>query len=137
MQDPILDRLQTMEVTNIPSAETEESDSPGQVTTALVSDGVSSEFNGNTVRSAEVTFRPGERTKFHAHVGVQILYVTGGEGIVATRDEEREVSEGDLIVFDPGEEHWHGNTEDAESDFSHVFFLAEPEDGELTVQEAP
>lgn len=126
-----------MDVTNIPSADREESDHPGQVTTALVSDGVSSEFNGNTVRSVEVTFRPGERTKFHTHAGVQVLYVTEGEGIVATHDGEREVSEGDLIVFEPDEEHWHGNTQNADSPFSHLAFMAEPEDSEVTVLDEP
>ena len=126
-----------MDVTNVPTADREESDHPGQVTTALVSDGVSSEFDGNTVRAVEVTFRPGERTKFHTHTGVQVLYVTDGTGIVATRDEERTVSEGDQIVFDPDEEHWHGNTESAESSFSHLAVMAEPNDAEVTVLEAP
>jgi len=126
-----------MDVTNVPTADREESDHPGQVTTALVSDGVSSEFDGNTVRAVKVTFRPGERTKFHTHAGVQVLYVTDGTGIVATREEERTVSEGDLIVFDPDEEHWHGNTHDAESSFSHLAAMAEPNDAEVTVLEAP
>ncbi|WP_254533883.1 cupin domain-containing protein [Natrinema gelatinilyticum] len=124
-----------MNVTN--AAEKDEWDHPVQVTTALLSESVESEFDGNTVRSAEVTFRPGERTKFHTHAGVQILYITEGEGIVATRDEERKVSNGDLIAFPPGEEHWHGNKTDATSPFSHVYFLAEPGDGELTVLESP
>ncbi|SEH18127.1 Cupin domain protein [Natronorubrum sediminis] len=124
-----------MDVTN--SAEKHEWDHQVQVTAALLSESVESEFDGNTVQSAEVTFRPGERTKFHTHAGVQVLYVTEGEGIVATRDKEREVSQGDLIVFPSGEEHWHGNTEDATSSFSHVYFLAESGDGELTVLESP
>lgn len=124
-----------MNVTN--STEKNEWDHPVQVSAALLSESVESEFDGNTVRSAEVTFRPGERTKFHTHVGVQVLYITEGDGIVATRDEEREVSRGDLIAFPPGEEHWHGNKEDAKSPFSHVYFLAEPGDGELTVLESP
>lgn len=37
----------------------------------------------------------------------------------------------------PAAEHWHGTPADAESTFSHVDFLAEPEDGDLAVQEAP
>ncbi|MFB6345399.1 MAG: cupin domain-containing protein [bacterium] len=85
------------------------------------------------MKAAEVTFRPGERTKFHTHGGVQILYVTAGNGIVATREEKREVSEGDLVLFPAGEEHWHGTTDDAESAFSHVYFIAEPTDSGLTV----
>ncbi len=126
-----------MDVTNLPSADRNETDHPVQIGSPLLSAGVESTFDGVTVRSAEVTFRPGERTKFHAHAGVQILYVTDGVGIVGNRDEEREVSEGDLIVFEPGEEHWHGTAEDADSEFSHVYFLAESDDGELTIQEAP
>jgi quercetin dioxygenase-like cupin family protein len=124
-----------MDVTN--STEKDEWDHPVKVSAALLSESVESEFDGNTVRSAEVTFRPGERTKFHTHDGVQVLYITEGEGIVATHDEERAVSKGDLIVFPPGEEHWHGNKEDAMSSFSHVYFLAESGDGELTVLESP
>ena len=108
------------------STEKREWDHPVQASAALLSESVESEFDGNTVRLAEVTFRAGERTKFHTHAGVQVLYITEGEGIVATRDEEREISKGDLILFLPGEEHWHGNKENAPSSFSHVYFLAEP-----------
>ena len=126
-----------MDVTNVPSADREESDHPVQVGSPLVSEGVESAFDGTTVNAAEVTFRSGERTKFHAHAGVQILYVTEGVGMVGNREEKHEVSEGDLVVFEPGEEHWHGTAEDADTEFSHVYFLAEPDDGELTIQEAP
>lgn len=100
-------------------------DGPVQESTAVKKEGLRSEFAGNTVRSSEVTFRPGERTKFHTHEGIQILYVTDGEGIVATREEEQVVSVGDLILFPPGEEHWHGTAPDAESSFSHLFFIVE------------
>ena len=126
-----------MDTIHIPSADRDESDHPAQVTTALVSDGISSEFDENTVRATEVTFRPGERTKFHTHAGIQVLYVTEGDGIVATRDGERAVSEGDLIVFEPDEEHWHGNTRDAESPFSHLVVMAEPDGSKVTVPEEP
>lgn len=126
-----------MDVTNVPSADREESDHPVQVGSPLVSEGIESAFDGTSVTAAEVTFRPGERTKFHAHAGVQILYVTEGVGMVGNRDEEREVTEGDLVAFDPGEEHWHGTAEDADEEFSHVYFLAEPDDGELTIRDAP
>lgn len=73
-------------------------DHPVQLTAALLWESIEIEFDGNTVRSAEVTFRPDERTPFHTNAGVQVLYVIEGEGIVATRDEEREVSNGDLIL---------------------------------------
>jgi hypothetical protein len=43
------------------------------------------------------------------------------------------VSEDDLVVFKSGEEHWYGTAEDTDSEFSHVYYLAEPDDGELTI----
>jgi quercetin dioxygenase-like cupin family protein len=124
-----------MQVTNIPSTEPQEMDSEVQESTALWRKGVKSELDGKTVRSAEVTFRPGERTKFHTHEGIQILYVTGGTGVVATRSERRTVSEGDMIMFPPGEEHWHGTGTDAESPFSHVYFMVEEAGSTTTVVE--
>jgi quercetin dioxygenase-like cupin family protein len=57
--------------------------------------------------------------------------------MVGNRDVEHEVSAGDLVVFEPGEQHWHGTAEDADSTCSHVYFLAESDDGELPIQEAP
>jgi quercetin dioxygenase-like cupin family protein len=124
-----------MEVTNIPSTEPKVMDSDVQESTALWRKGVATELDGNTVRSAEVTFRPGERTKFHTHAGVQILHVTGGSGVVATREERRTVTEGDMIMFPPGEEHWHGTDTDAESPFSHVYFIVEAAGSTTTVAE--
>lgn len=124
-----------MDVTSIPSTDPEELQSDVQESTALLREGLAGEFDDTTVRASEVTFRPGERTKFHTHEGVQILYVTEGTGVVGTRDEERTVSEGDLVLFPRGEEHWHGNTDDAESSFSHVFFIAEETGTTTTVAE--
>lgn len=124
-----------MEVTSIPSTEPEEMESDVQRSTALLRKGLASEFKDNTVRSSEVTFRPGERTKFHTHEGIQVLYVTEGTGVVGTREEEQTVTEGDLILFPPGEEHWHGNRDDAESSFSHLFVIVERSGTTTTVAE--
>jgi quercetin dioxygenase-like cupin family protein len=65
-----------------------------------------------------VTFGPGARLNFHAHTYEQILYVTEGKGIVATREKEEVVTPGDCIYIPAGEVHWHGATED--SSFSHL-----------------
>ena len=65
-----------------------------------------------------VTFEPGARLNFHIHDYEQILVVTEGTGIVATRDEERVVTTGDVVYIAPGENHWHGATQD--SRFSHI-----------------
>ena len=66
-----------------------------------------------------VNFGKGMRNKFHAHDGEQILIVIAGEGVVATRTEERTVSEGDVVFIPPGEIHWHGATNGIE--FSHIY----------------
>ena len=42
-----------------------------------------------------------------------------GKGILATEEEERVVTEGDVILIPAGEKHWHGATSDSE--FSHIY----------------
>jgi len=66
-----------------------------------------------------VNFGRGVRNKFHVHESDQVLIVTSGKGIVATEEEERVVTVGDVILFPAGEKHWHGATEDSE--FSHIY----------------
>ncbi len=70
-------------------------------------------------KAAIVTFPPGTRNKFHVHDHEQILYVVNGKGIVATEEEERVVTAGDIILIPAGENHWHGATQD--STFSHLY----------------
>ena len=65
-----------------------------------------------------VTFSPGARLNFHTHPAEQILYVTDGKGIVATKDKEYTVTPGTVISIPPDEVHWHGATKD--SSFSHL-----------------
>jgi quercetin dioxygenase-like cupin family protein len=59
-----------------------------------------------------VFFAPGGRTHWHRHDDGQILQVTAGSGIVATREESVAVRAGDVVWSPPGEEHWHGADED-------------------------
>ena len=68
-----------------------------------------------------VNFGKGVRNKLHYHDAEQILIITGGTGIVATEDEERVVTVGDIIRIPAGEKHWHGATEDSE--FSHIYVM--------------
>jgi quercetin dioxygenase-like cupin family protein len=79
------------------------------------------DFGGDKIQIVNVKFAPGARNKFHTHTSEQILFVIEGEGIVATREEERIVVPGTLIFFAPGEEHWHGATKD--SSFAHLSIL--------------
>ncbi|MCX7912611.1 MAG: cupin domain-containing protein [Dehalococcoidales bacterium] len=67
---------------------------------------------------ALVTFGPGARLNLHAHKFEQILYVTEGKGIIATRFRQYTVTPGTVVYIPPGEIHWHGATED--SSFSHI-----------------
>ena len=80
---------------------------------------IDKDMGSEEFRAAVVTFPPGTRNKFHVHDHKQILFVTEGEGIVATEIEERSVNVGDIILISAGENHWHGATKD--SSFSHLF----------------
>jgi quercetin dioxygenase-like cupin family protein len=71
------------------------------------------EEDGELIRSSEVTFQPGARTKLHHHAGDQVLIITNGHGRVGTRDEEFDVRTGDLVFIPHGEVHFHGATDDA------------------------
>lgn len=68
-----------------------------------------------------VNFGKGVRNKLHSHDSDQILIITAGKGIVATEMEEKVVTVGDIILFQAGEKHWHGATEDSE--FSHIYVM--------------
>ncbi|HZU76221.1 MAG TPA: cupin domain-containing protein [Dehalococcoidia bacterium] len=57
-----------------------------------------------------VSFDAGGRNVFHRHTFDQVLYITEGEGIVATEGEEVRVRAGDVVVIPAGEKHWHGAT---------------------------
>jgi quercetin dioxygenase-like cupin family protein len=58
-----------------------------------------------------VTFEPGARTAWHTHPLGQTLIVTSGCGWVQREGGAvEEVHPGDVVVFSPGEKHWHGAT---------------------------
>src|SRR5918996_1053642 len=61
------------------------------------------------LRVLSVHFTPGARTAWHRHPFGQVLYVTEGVGLVGTKDGSVErIEAGDVVNFDPDEEHWHG-----------------------------
>ena len=66
------------------------------------------EVDAVNLRVTSVTFRDGARNLPHRHTCDQVLVITAGRGIIATDDETREVSEGDVIVIPAGDLHWHG-----------------------------
>jgi quercetin dioxygenase-like cupin family protein len=58
---------------------------------------------------ASVTFEPGARTAWHAHLLGQTLIVTAGCGrIQRWGGPIEEIRPGDVIWIPPGEKHWHG-----------------------------
>jgi quercetin dioxygenase-like cupin family protein len=58
---------------------------------------------------------------WHTHSEDQVLVVTEGRGIVATRDDVVHVTVGDVVECPAGEEHWHGAQEG--STFAHLSFV--------------
>jgi quercetin dioxygenase-like cupin family protein len=68
-----------------------------------------------------VNFSKGVRNKFHIHSTEQVLIITAGKGVVATENEEKVVTAGDVVLIAAGENHWHGATEDSE--FSHIYVI--------------
>jgi len=66
--------------------------------------------DGEAVRLYRVAFEEGSRTHWHAHDRPQLLYGLSGRCIVVDRSgEELLLDEGDLVVVEAGEEHWHGS----------------------------
>lgn len=93
----------------------------GKVTTQPI---LEEAHEGKRVQVIMVNFAPGSRNKLHTHVTEQILIVTEGKGIVATKREEQTVTPGMIVYVAPNEEHWHGATND--STFSHLSILGDP-----------
>lgn len=66
-------------------------------------------FDCETLR---VNFFPGARTAWHTHPVGQILIVTSGNGIIATRTWSRKMTIGDVVEIPADVEHWHGAAAD-------------------------
>ena len=61
------------------------------------------------LQAAYVTFTPGARTAWHTHPVGQVLHVVAGVGWAQKEGEApRRIVAGDVVVFAPGENHWHG-----------------------------
>ena len=100
-----------MKIINVKDVEAKEVDGGnplffgGKVHTQFV---LEEEYGAKKIQIVNVQFAPGARNKFHTHSVGQILYVTEGKGIVATKEKEYAVTPGFVIFISPGEEHWHG-----------------------------
>ncbi len=69
-----------------------------------------------------VHFPDGVRNKFHTHTCDQVLIVTEGKGMIATEDEEIEITVGDVVLIPKGEKHRHGAKPG--SPMTHIAILA-------------
>jgi quercetin dioxygenase-like cupin family protein len=67
---------------------------------------------------AVVSFSKGATREFNSHTFDQVLYVTEGNGIIATETEEAIVTPGTFVFIPAGEKHRHGATKN--STFSHI-----------------
>lgn len=71
------------------------------------------------VAGVSVTFQPGARTAWHTHPLGQMLIVTAGVGRAQREGGSvEEIGPGDVVLFQPGEKHWHGATPD--SSMTHI-----------------
>ena len=64
---------------------------------------------------AKVTFEPAARSKWHTHIGKQILVIAEGTGYLKEKGKPVQVlHKGDWVSIEPGVEHWHGATPENE-----------------------
>ena len=76
-------------------------------------DAVAAPSDVSPLSASSVHFTPGARTAWHTHPNGQTIWVVEGVGLCQRRDGEVEVIlPGDRVFFEPGEEHWHGASED-------------------------
>jgi quercetin dioxygenase-like cupin family protein len=76
-------------------------------------DSVGPEGADSSLHADSVHFTPGSRTAWHSHPAGQLIHILEGIGRVGRRDGPvEEVRAGDVVWFEPDEEHWHGATPD-------------------------
>ena len=76
----------------------------------------------------DVRFEPGARTKWHAHPGGQLLFITDGTGYYQEKDKPaRLLKKGDVVEIPPDIVHWHGAAPDSE--FVHLGISSKTQEG--------
>lgn len=80
---------------------------------------------------SRVRFTPGARTAWHSHEVGQTLHITEGVALFGTRDGTvLRATPGQTVYFPPGEEHWHGATQ--EEFMEHLAMLEDGDDPATT-----
>jgi quercetin dioxygenase-like cupin family protein len=97
-------------------------------TGAVFLDPVAAPSEGSRVTATSVHFTPGARTAWHTHPHGQTIFVLEGVGLAQRRGGPAELLRpGDRVFFEPGEEHWHGATQDRL--MTHIAILQVDEQG--------
>ena len=91
---------------------------------SALSDEEGSEFN-----VAHIDFPAGVHSRLHRHTTDQVLIVTRGKGMVATENEQVELTVGDVVHAPAGEKHWHGAV--TGSAMTHISITGRGSDVEL------
>lgn len=87
--------------------------SPEWFTGTVLLDAIATPSETMRLQAVSVHFTPGARTAWHTHPHGQTLYVTEGVGRAQRKGGPVEtIRAGDRVVFEPGEEHWHGAAPD-------------------------
>lgn len=74
-------------------------------------DGIRNPDEQSRVGAASVHFTPGARAAWHTHPKGQTIYVVEGVGLCQREGGQIEVIRpGDVVYFEPNENHWHGAT---------------------------
>jgi quercetin dioxygenase-like cupin family protein len=74
-------------------------------------DTVAAPSDASRLAAANVHFAPGARTHWHTHPHGQTIQIIEGVGLCQCRGEPVEVIRpGDVVFFEPNEDHWHGAT---------------------------
>lgn len=65
--------------------------------------------DGDPMALYRVKFNAGARTHWHAHQGIQVLYIESGVCRIQKQGEPvQEVQAGNVVVIEADEKHWHG-----------------------------
>jgi quercetin dioxygenase-like cupin family protein len=91
-------------------------------------DALAAPSEGSRLQATSVHFTPGARTAWHTHPHGQTIYVLEGVALVQRRGGPVEpVAPGERVIFEPGEEHWHGAS--ASRFMTHLALLQVDEQG--------
>lgn len=100
-------------------------------TGSVVVDGLYQQEEKTKGAGALVTFSPGARTAWHTHPAGQTLIIQSGLGWVQREGAPiEEVQPGDVVYFEPDENHWHGAS--ANKGMSHIAIQEEVDGSVVT-----